>query len=540
MDFSLTPIAEPHVSAAAQHSGASDDADGAEFETHLSASDAPQRRSRPRETEQDEPRDDERGRAPSSPAETIAFSLLQPLAAQTLLALRPGAPLASPGQTPIESAGAAPTNWQDLIGQRQAQSPSSATAAPTQFAAKPDAPVAPLQTNVTPTDSSAPRPLSPTPTAVLNAIAAPQDLQIAAPAQPANATIVDQDVAGVDAVLQVAATPQDQAIATTTQASLTQASLNATPTVQGELAKVAKKHSPPSITAAPLPKSDSNVQAATLGATSGTTAPNQPETTTEAKAGVEVNQHAQRDADVVAGNPNAAQANTTRKQQARTGQKLELGVQPTQSTTPAANPIQATSAAQRLLQSVVVEPAIAPDSEISVASSPSTLTATPLTTPTRSTESAAVGGASPTKPPPAHLQLAQQIVRRFDAGGAQFEMRLDPPELGRIEVKLDVSRDRRVIATVSAESAATLTELARGSRDLERILEAAGLELDGQGLSFNLTSGDGDSQQQPGDETAQRSAGFNIGESEHAANTPSPSRPFGLESWRVGRVDIVA
>ncbi|MEZ6022856.1 MAG: flagellar hook-length control protein FliK [Hyphomonadaceae bacterium] len=89
--------------------------------------------------------------------------------------------------------------------------------------------------------------------------------------------------------------------------------------------------------------------------------------------------------------------------------------------------------------------------------------------------------------------MGREIIRRFDGGNTSFELRLDPPELGRVEVRLEVSRDHRVTAMIAADSPQALTELARHARELEQTLQAAGLELSDSGLSFDLRQGGGES-----------------------------------------------
>jgi flagellar hook-length control protein FliK len=90
---------------------------------------------------------------------------------------------------------------------------------------------------------------------------------------------------------------------------------------------------------------------------------------------------------------------------------------------------------------------------------------------------------------PAAAQVAREIVRRFEGDNTHFELRLDPPELGRVEVRLEVSRDHRVTAVVAADTPQALAELARHARDLEQALQSAGLQLSENGLSFDLRKG---------------------------------------------------
>ncbi|MEN0653728.1 MULTISPECIES: flagellar hook-length control protein FliK [Hyphobacterium] len=89
--------------------------------------------------------------------------------------------------------------------------------------------------------------------------------------------------------------------------------------------------------------------------------------------------------------------------------------------------------------------------------------------------------------------LAAHIVRNFHQGQRQFEIRMDPPELGRVEVKLHVnSNDNRVHAVLSAERPETLADLQRSARELERALAEAGLDLSDNGLQFELSQGGDD------------------------------------------------
>jgi chemotaxis protein MotD len=84
------------------------------------------------------------------------------------------------------------------------------------------------------------------------------------------------------------------------------------------------------------------------------------------------------------------------------------------------------------------------------------------------------------------MQVGEQIVRKLERGGVSFEMRLDPPELGQVQIKLEVSGDGGVKAHVGAETPAALAELVRNARELERALTASGLRLEDQGLTFDL------------------------------------------------------
>ena len=82
--------------------------------------------------------------------------------------------------------------------------------------------------------------------------------------------------------------------------------------------------------------------------------------------------------------------------------------------------------------------------------------------------------------------LAVEIAARAQAGRNRFEIRLDPPELGRIEVRLDIDRSGQVTSRLVVERAETLDVLRRDAHQLERALQDAGLKTSDNGLQFSL------------------------------------------------------
>ncbi|MGZ8388444.1 MAG: flagellar hook-length control protein FliK, partial [Rhodoplanes sp.] len=81
--------------------------------------------------------------------------------------------------------------------------------------------------------------------------------------------------------------------------------------------------------------------------------------------------------------------------------------------------------------------------------------------------------------------IAVEIVARAQDGLRRFEIRLDPPELGRIDVRLDVDSSGKVTSRLMVERAETLDLLRRDAPSLERALQHAGLNTEG-GLEFSL------------------------------------------------------
>ncbi|ANP46689.1 flagellar hook-length control protein FliK [Candidatus Viadribacter manganicus] len=139
---------------------------------------------------------------------------------------------------------------------------------------------------------------------------------------------------------------------------------------------------------------------------------------------------------------------------------------------------------------------------------------------------------------PAAAQVGREIIRRFNGGTTNFEMRLDPAELGRVDVRMEVTRDNRVTAIVTADNPQALTELARHARELEQQLQSAGLQLSDAGLSFDLRQGaQGERDAQDANPSSRNPGGENAATSEQQ---PAPiARPIGYERWRGVRVDVM-
>jgi chemotaxis protein MotD len=106
--------------------------------------------------------------------------------------------------------------------------------------------------------------------------------------------------------------------------------------------------------------------------------------------------------------------------------------------------------------------------------------------------------------------IAIEIAARAKDGARQFDIRLDPPELGRIDVKLDVDKDGTVNTRLTVDRPETLSLLQRDSQGLERALQQAGLKTSDGGMEFSLRqqtpdgsmNGRNQAQQQPNGQTA--------------------------------------
>jgi hypothetical protein len=101
---------------------------------------------------------------------------------------------------------------------------------------------------------------------------------------------------------------------------------------------------------------------------------------------------------------------------------------------------------------------------------------------------------------------------------------------------MEVTRDHRVTAVITADNPQALTELARNARELEQQLQSAGLQLSDNGLSFDLRQGS-----HGGDADQASNGGRGVGGEETPAEQQQApvARPIGYERWRGVRVDMM-
>ena len=88
--------------------------------------------------------------------------------------------------------------------------------------------------------------------------------------------------------------------------------------------------------------------------------------------------------------------------------------------------------------------------------------------------------------PPTTQQISVQITKAVKAGIDKIDIQLRPESLGRVEVRLELAGDGRLVGTVTADNRETLDLLKSDARDLERALQDAGLKADSNSLNFNL------------------------------------------------------
>jgi flagellar hook-length control protein FliK len=82
--------------------------------------------------------------------------------------------------------------------------------------------------------------------------------------------------------------------------------------------------------------------------------------------------------------------------------------------------------------------------------------------------------------------LAVEIAASVQSGKTRFELRLDPADLGRIDVRIDVDRSGQVTSHLTVEKPETLSMLRQDAPQLQQALSDAGLKTSSNGLQFSL------------------------------------------------------
>lgn len=125
---------------------------------------------------------------------------------------------------------------------------------------------------------------------------------------------------------------------------------------------------------------------------------------------------------------------------------------------------------------------------------------------------------SATAPHPATQMVAAQITKGAAEGETKtMTLKLDPPELGRIEIRMDFGKEKGMKAHLVVEKQETYLMLQRDAHVLERALQDAGIGAEDGGLSFELAQ---DNLFNDGHDGSNRHAGGSDGSADNAADEP--------------------
>ncbi len=93
---------------------------------------------------------------------------------------------------------------------------------------------------------------------------------------------------------------------------------------------------------------------------------------------------------------------------------------------------------------------------------------------------------------PATQMVAAHISKAAQNGESKaITLKLDPPELGRVEIRLEFGKEKSVKAHLIVEKPETLLMLQRDTSALERALQNAGLETDSGSLNYQMADDSG-------------------------------------------------
>jgi flagellar hook-length control protein FliK len=132
--------------------------------------------------------------------------------------------------------------------------------------------------------------------------------------------------------------------------------------------------------------------------------------------------------------------------------------------------------------------------------------------------------------------LALQIAVTAQSGKSRFEIRLDPAELGRIDVRIDVDRHGQLTSHLTGEKPDTLAMLRQDAPQLQRALDNAGFKTGDGGLQFSLRD-QSSSGQNAGEQTGRNAQRLIISEDE-TIPAAMAGRTYGRMSGSGSGVDI--
>jgi flagellar hook-length control protein FliK len=110
------------------------------------------------------------------------------------------------------------------------------------------------------------------------------------------------------------------------------------------------------------------------------------------------------------------------------------------------------------------------------------------------------------------------MARRLDDGTTRFDLELNPGDLGRVDVRLEIDATGGIRAAFTFETAHAAGELGRRADELQKSLENAGFNLSG-GISFDVA----------GDRSQGRSQAWAEARDDRGGSPPAPEREPGRE-----------
>jgi flagellar hook-length control protein FliK len=133
--------------------------------------------------------------------------------------------------------------------------------------------------------------------------------------------------------------------------------------------------------------------------------------------------------------------------------------------------------------------------------------------------------------------LALEIAASAKNGKSSFEIRLDPADLGRIDVRIDVDRNGQMTSHLMVEKPETLSMLQQDAPHLQRALDDAGFKTGDGGLQFSLRDQSSSGQNNDGSGTG-RNAQRLVISNEESIPAAAAGRTYGRMLGSSSGVDI--
>lgn len=163
---------------------------------------------------------------------------------------------------------------------------------------------------------------------------------------------------------------------------------------------------------------------------------------------------------------------------------------------PAAQPQQQQAASQPALQPAIVQGLNAATTQQTTPGA-TRFDAARVSSSADTQKSAAPKALRPAAQPNTHApsqDFAKLLARRLNAGATTFELRLDPPELGRVEAHMKLDDDGKAVLALKFENQTALDLFSRDEAALRNTLMSSGFDLGGEQLAFSLA----EEEQSPG------------------------------------------
>jgi flagellar hook-length control protein FliK len=149
------------------------------------------------------------------------------------------------------------------------------------------------------------------------------------------------------------------------------------------------------------------------------------------------------------------------------------------------------------------------------------------------------GARGPETAPTSLSALPIEIGFRALEGTKRFDIRLDPAELGRVDVSLSFDKDGEVTAKLTVDRVETLHLLQRDAKTLERAFDQAGLRTSDAGVQISLSDRNaGQGGGQAGDFQADQDRARGAGRRDEAEASSPITEIIPQRRLRLGGVDV--